>query len=86
MPKTKTKRIVTELKYLGRNDTARLTADIHGVTANYVRKIARGARNNPDILKTYRKISRQRMALLNKYKQHGRAATKNTRRAKKHGR
>lgn len=80
-----TKRNGKEVKKLGRDDTARLTADFHGVTANYVRKIVRGTRNNPDILNTYRKISRQRAAMLNKLS-NGRAAKRNTKLPHKHGR
>jgi hypothetical protein len=39
-----------------RRDVATLVADIHGVTADHVRKVIRGDRENDQILSTYMHI------------------------------
>ncbi|THU36897.1 hypothetical protein FAM09_18210 [Niastella caeni] len=41
---------------LRRRDVAALVADIHGVTADHVRKVIRGDRDNEEILATYMHI------------------------------
>jgi hypothetical protein len=41
---------------LRRRDVATLVADIHGVTADHVRKVMRGDRENDQILATYMHI------------------------------
>jgi hypothetical protein len=41
---------------LRRRDVAALVADIHGVTADHVRKVVRGDRENEQILATYMHI------------------------------
>lgn len=42
-----------------RRDVATLTAEIHGVTADYVRKVIKGDRENEAILATYMEIVEQ---------------------------
>jgi len=39
-----------------RRDVATMVAAIHGVTADYVRKVIRGERDNDQILATYMRI------------------------------
>lgn len=41
---------------LRRRDVAALVADIHGVTADHVRKVVRGDRENEQILATWMRI------------------------------
>jgi hypothetical protein len=46
----------TEETMLRRRDVAALVAEIHGVTADHVRKVVRGDRENEQILATYMQI------------------------------
>lgn len=45
-----------EESMLRRRDVAALVAEIHGVTADHVRKVVRGDRENDQILATYMQI------------------------------
>jgi hypothetical protein len=47
-----------------RRDAATLTARIHGVSDNYVRKVLRGERENEEIFSTYMTIIEQDNLLL----------------------
>lgn len=54
----------TRLLIPKRRDVASLTANIHGVSADYVRKVIRGDRENEAIVKTYMEIVEQDNLLL----------------------
>jgi len=47
-----------------RDDLATIVADIHGVTADYVRKVRNGERENEEILATYMDILEGKTALI----------------------
>jgi hypothetical protein len=58
-----------EESMLRRRDVAALVAEIHGVTADHVRKVVRGDRENGQILATYMHIIESDNMLLNAAKE-----------------
>jgi hypothetical protein len=47
-----------------RDDTASIVAEIHGVSAAYVRMVVNGKRENQTILRTYQHIKRGKKMLI----------------------
>jgi len=48
----------------GRDDTASIVAEIHGVSPSYVRMITNGKRENAEILSTYMEIKQRKRQLI----------------------